>query len=90
MDCRASNGYHPRPAVRRRPLRQVLPHSSERQAVARHQTTVRGPAQVDFYVNFEPTDRCLPRTRNLAASGPNPVETGMIGPKEASFWGQKA
>jgi hypothetical protein len=43
MDCRASNGRHPRPAVRRRPLRQVLPHSSEQQAVARHHTPVLGP-----------------------------------------------
>jgi hypothetical protein len=77
MDCRASNGHHPRPAVRRRPLRQVLPHSSEQQAVARHHTPVLGPpgeAPPPGYWSCTPTGRFRGHGR-----GPLSAKSGIRG-----------
>jgi hypothetical protein len=77
MDCRASNGRHPRPAVRRRPLRQVLPHSSEQQAVARHHTPVLGPpgeAPPPGYRSCTPTGRFRGHGR-----GPLSAKSGIRG-----------
>jgi len=77
MDCRASNGRHPRPAVRRRPLRQVLPHSSEQQAVARHHTPVLGPpgeAPPPGYWSCTPTGRFRGHGR-----GPLSAKSGIRG-----------